>query len=65
MRKMFYFYDFVETCASIGIPDYGEVFPQSCVTDPILPAGTICSFLCRKGYSLVGSSSIQCDVDGM
>ena len=56
---------YLETCTSVGIPANGKVVPQSCVTDQLLPAGTICTFICHDGYSLVGSPSIQCDVDGM
>ncbi|CAK8671143.1 unnamed protein product [Clavelina lepadiformis] len=52
------------TCASLSIPDSGNIWPTSCSTDHLQPAGTVCSFSCREGYALAGSPTLLCDMDG-
>nr|XP_026695173.1 P-selectin-like isoform X2 [Ciona intestinalis] len=53
-----------KTCAALSVPENGAVWPASCTSDTLQPAGSLCTYSCIEGYTLAGSPNLLCEMDG-
>ena len=52
-------------CPPVALPSMIAVYPDSCSQDARVDVGTVCTFFCPHGLSLVGNgTAMMCLIDG-